>query len=51
MPGPADRHQEGRDPKLLPGNDSAMPPPLAVKWMFTTDKARTKIGRAYPTPT
>ena len=22
-----------------------------IKWMFTTDKARTKIGRAYPTPT
>ena len=22
-----------------------------IKWMFTTDKARTKIGRVYPTPT
>ena len=22
-----------------------------IKWMFTTDKARIKIGRAYPTPT
>ena len=22
-----------------------------IKWVFTTDKARTKIGRAYPTPT
>ena len=21
-----------------------------VKWMFTTDKARAKIGRAYPNP-
>ena len=21
-----------------------------IKWMFTTDKAHTKIGRAYPTP-
>jgi hypothetical protein len=22
-----------------------------VTWMFTTDKARTKMGRAYPKPT
>jgi hypothetical protein len=21
-----------------------------IKWMFTTDKARAKMGRAYPTP-
>jgi transposase len=23
----------------------------SIKWMFTTDKARTKMGRAYPNPT
>jgi hypothetical protein len=22
-----------------------------VRWMFTTEKARTKMGRAYPKPT
>jgi hypothetical protein len=22
-----------------------------IKWMFTTDRARTKMGRAYPNPT
>ena len=22
-----------------------------IKWMFTTDKARAKMGRAYPAPT
>jgi hypothetical protein len=25
-----------------------MPPTPRIKWMFTTDKARAKMGRAYP---
>jgi hypothetical protein len=24
--------------------------PARIKWMFTTEKARTKMGRAYPQP-
>ena len=25
-------------------------PGARIKWMFTTEKARTKMGRAYPEP-
>ena len=36
-------------PRSRPGNVSAMPQ-ARIKWMFTTDKARAKMGRAYPQP-
>jgi hypothetical protein len=27
-----------------------MPSGARIKWMFTTEKARAKMGRAYPDP-
>ena len=33
-----------------PGNDSVMLPEPAIKWMFTTEKARAKMGRCLPRP-
>jgi hypothetical protein len=36
--------------KSPPGSASAISPGAHLKWMFTTEKARTKMGRAYPRP-
>ena len=40
--------QRGSAAKSPLGSDSEMPPAARVKWMFSTDKARTKMGRTYP---
>src|SRR6516164_8320823 len=36
------------NPRSPPGNDCEMPPRSRIKWMFTIEKARTKMGRTYP---
>ena len=50
MPGPAHRHAERLVSEIAAWERQRNATGARVKWMFTTEKARAKMGRAYPEP-
>ena len=51
VPGPPHRHARTRSSEESPLGAERNAAGARVKWMFTTEQARVKMGRAYPKPT
>jgi hypothetical protein len=48
MPRPPDWHAPALESEILAWERQRNAARARIKWMFTIDKARTKMGRAYP---